>query len=196
MVKTKAAEAKSLDTDDRKRARSDFPKDTLEQAVRVAHALEEANGGRPLPPIETATALGISPGSSDLRVLLSSSLKYGLTQGSYKSERISLDPLGREIVEPTSPETQRDAQVRASLTPPTFRSIYDYFKGKKLPEKTFFENTVVREFSLPREHAEVCVRVFTTNMEFVGLVRTTKTGRWLSTDRGALPTHEQVAFWD
>jgi hypothetical protein len=62
---------------------SDFPKHPLEQALVVAEALEEKNGGKPLPPPETAIALGVSPGSSEFRVLLSSSIKYGLTTGSF-----------------------------------------------------------------------------------------------------------------
>lgn len=166
----------------RKRVQSDFPKHSLEQALRVAKALEDVNGGQPLPPIETATALGVSPGSSDFRVILSSSLKYGLTNGSYKSDRIELDEIGREIVEPKTAEERQAAIVRAAMSPPTFLSIYDYYKGKKLPEKTFFQNTVIREFYVPREHAEQCVDIFTTNMEYVGLIRTTKSGRWLSTE--------------
>ena len=186
MAKREAAAKKTDDVrPKRKRVQSDFPKDSLEQALRVARALEEANGGQPLPPIETATALGVSPGSSDFRVILSSSLKYGLTNGSYKSDRVALDELGREIVEPKTAEERQDALVRAAMRPPTFSSIYDYYKGKKLPEKTFFQNTVIREFDVPREHAEQCVAIFTTNMEYVGLIRTTKSGRWLSTEAAA-----------
>lgn len=161
---------------------SDFPKDTLEEATRVARAIEDANGGQPLPPIETATALGISPGSSDFRVLLSSSLKYGLTNGSYKSDRISLENLGRQIVEPKNAEEREAALIQAALRPSTFLSIYNYYKGKKIPEASFFQNAVVRDFSVPREHAEKCVAVFLSNMDFAGLIRATTGGRWLSTD--------------
>ena len=183
MAKRKASPKKPEDErPKRKRVQSDFPKDSLEQALRVAKALEDANGGQPLPPIETATALGVSPGSSDFRVILSSSLKYGLTAGSYRSDRIELDELGREIVEPKTEEERQAAVVQAALRPPTFSSIYEYYKGKKLPEKTFIQNTVIREFDVPREHAEPCVFIFTTNMEYVGLIRITKSGRWLSTE--------------
>src|SRR6266487_860325 len=84
----------------RGRVKSDFPKHTLDEALRVPRALSDKNGGQPLPPTETAIALGISPGSSEFRILLSSSIKYGLTSGSYNSERISLEEAGRNIVEP------------------------------------------------------------------------------------------------
>lgn len=176
--------------------KSDFPKHTLEEALRVASALEEANGGRPLPPVETATALGISPGSSDFRQLLSSSIKYGLTKGSYNQESVELEDLGRNIVEPKTPEEKHQALVAAGLNPATFRAIYDYYKGKKLPEAQFFQNTVVREFSVPKEHAEKCVSVFNSNVEFLKLVRIATTGRWLSTEgigkweQHAEPTNE------
>ena len=166
----------------RGKIKSDFPKHTLEEALRVASALEEANGGRPLPPVETATALEMSPGSSDFRNLLSSSIKYGLTKGSYNQASVELEDLGRNIVEPKTPEEKRRALVAAAFNPPTFRAIYEYYKGKKLPEAQFFQNTAVREFSIPKEHAEKCVSVFNSNMEFLKLVRIATKGRWLSTE--------------
>lgn len=180
--KAPAGDERRAEPRDPRGLRSDFPKDTLEEALRVPRAIHEANGGRPLPPTETAIALGISPGSSDLRVLLSSSLRYGLTVGSYKSERIALQPLALKVLEPTSPGEAHAALISAALAPETFRAIYDYFRGKKLPEATFFQNTVVREFNIPREHAERCVTVFNTNMEYVKLVRIATSGRWLSTE--------------
>jgi len=161
--------------------KSDFPKHTLEESLRAPQGIEDKNGGQPLPPIEMAAALDMSPGSSDFRVILSSSIKYGLTSGSFNSERVSLEEQGRNIVEATSEESRRGAIMQAALTPSTFKSIYQHFKGKKLPEATFFENTIVREFDVPREHAKKCVEVFIKNVEFVGLVRTLPSGKWLST---------------
>lgn len=144
----------------RGKLRSDFPKHTLDEAIRVAEALGETNGGQPYPPIETATALGLSPGNSEFRILLSSSIKYGLTTGSYNSEKVAIQELARKIVEPRSEEEKHAARVEAALAPPTFRGIYEYFKGKKLPsDNTFFQNTVVREFGVPGTCGEVCFGV-------------------------------------
>ena len=177
-----AAPSKPMKSDSRGKVKSDFPKHTLQDALRVAKTLEEKNGGRPLPPTEMAIALEMSPGSSDFRVILSSSIKYGLTSGSFNQERVSLTDLAKNIVEATSSQGSHDALVAAALNPATFRSIYEYFKGKKLPESTFFQNTVVREFEVPREHAEKCVNIFIAKMEQVGLVRVASTGKWLSTE--------------
>jgi predicted nucleotide-binding protein len=181
--------------DHRGRVKSDFPKHTLDEALRVAKAIADKNAGQPLPPTETAIALGISPGSSEFRTLLSSSIKYGLTSGSFNSEKVSLEHGGRNIVEPRSPEDEHKALEEAALAPPTFRAIYDYFRGKKLPDDVFFQNTLVREFGVPREHSKKCATVFVKNVERVGLVRAANTGKWLSTEahvhRGAkqLPTN-------
>lgn len=164
------------------KTKSDFPKHSLESAIKVASAIFEHNGGRPLPPTDTAIALGVSPGSSAFRILLSSSIKYGLTSGSYNQERVSLEHAGQNIVEPKSPADKRQSLIKAALTPPSFKSIFDYFKGKKLPEQTFFENTVVREFGIPRDQAKTCISVFCANMEFAGLVKNANTGKWLSSD--------------
>jgi len=178
-VETSAAGTEGK-TDSRRKIQSDFPKHTLEEALRVAKALEEANSGQPLPPIETANALGLSPGSSEFRIILSASIKYGLTSGSYTQERVSLEGLGRSIVEPRSDEEAQRAIVKAALLPPTFQAIYDYYKGKKLPEEGFFANTVVREFNVPREHAKKCIDIFNANVDFARLITVAKTGRWLS----------------
>ena len=170
-------------TNNRGKVKSDFPKHSLEEAIRVPHALEEANGGKPLPPLETANALGMSPGSSDFRQILSCSIKYGLTSGSYNQERVSLEEFGRNIVEPKSEAEKKAALLAAAMRPETFRDIYNHYRGKKLPDIEFFKNTVVREFQVPREHAEKCVSVFNSNMEYVGLVKMATTGRWLSMEQ-------------
>jgi hypothetical protein len=170
----------------RGKIKSDFPKHTLTEALKVARALADKNGGQPLPPTETAIAMGLSPGSSEFRILLSSSIKYGLTSGSFNSERISLEEAGRNIVEPRSPEDERRALIAAVLSPPTFRAIYNYFRSKKLPEEAFFVNTVTREFQVPREHAVKCVQVFTKNLEQIALIHITNTGKWLSTDTAGI----------
>lgn len=166
----------------RGKIKSEFPKHTLEQTLRVPQAIEDANGGKPMPPLDVAQAIGVSPGSSDFRVLLSSSFKYGLTDGSYKSDRISLVALGTAIVAPSSPEESQKAKSKAGLSPTVFRQIFDYYKGKKLPEQKFFENSVVREFGVPKEHATTCVKVFLQNVQYLGMIRTLTSGQWLSAD--------------
>jgi predicted nucleotide-binding protein len=169
-------------TDGKRRVQSDFPKVPLEDAVRIASAIEEANGGSPYPPNDTAFALNLSPGSSHWRTLTAASFKYGLTTGTYKSERLEITVLGQRITAPTSSEDREAALFESALAPSTFRSIFDRFKSKKIPAKEFFENTVVRDFGLPREHAAQCVEVFIKNAQFLNLTRTARDGQWLGAE--------------
>jgi predicted nucleotide-binding protein len=174
------------------RVTSDFPKHTLQHALRVAQAIHDKNSGRPLPPTETAIAIGVSPGSSDFRVLLSSSIKYGLTVGSHNGDRVSITSAGVEIVEPTDHDARARALVAAGLTPPTFRALFEALRGKKLPDPEFFRNTLVRDFGVPREHAAKCVEVFSANADFLQLVKTTPTGRWLASDVAAVVNVDEI----
>jgi len=159
---------------------SDFPKHSLVRALRVAALIENANGGKPMPPTEIAIGLEVSPGSSDFRVLLSSSHRYGLTLGSYKQPKIELTDLATAILLPFNEQGRQAAMCGAALNPPAFRGLFDHFKGKKLPEGTFLENTLVRDFGIPRLHAAKCAEVFRENLESVGLLRQATTGPWVS----------------
>jgi predicted nucleotide-binding protein len=166
----------------RRRPSTDIPLHRLADTIKVPQAIENANAGQPYPPAETALFMGMSPGSSSYWQLLSSSLRYGLTVGSYKSEKLELTDLGRGVAAPTSEEEHAAALVTAALHSPTFQAIYNHFRGKKLPEDKFFANTVIREFSVPTEIAGDCVTTFRENMEFVALLHDGPTGKWLSSD--------------
>lgn len=171
----------------RTRVQSDFPKTTLEEAIRVATAIEEANAGRPYPPTDAAIALDMSPGASQWRVLTSASFKYGLTTGTYNSDRLEMTPLAQRIVAPTSEEDRIAALFEAALAPPTFRAVFEHLKGKKIPAQTFLENTLARDFGVPKEHAAVGVTIFTKNAQFIGLTRATANGQWLGAEPTGLP---------
>ena len=110
--------------------RSDFPKDNFEESLRVAQAIEDHNSGNPLPPQEVAIALERSPGSSAFRILLSSSIKYGLTTGSFNSPRIAITDLAKDIVEPKDEESRKAATGSSVLKPELFSKVFDYYKGK------------------------------------------------------------------
>jgi len=176
-----ASEAEGNGTTPTSGGRVEFPKFTLEQAMVIPNALDR-NGGQPLPPIDAATAIGRSPGSSAFRQIAGAAGQYGLTGGSYKADRITLAEVGQAVFSPKDPEERAQALVRAALRPKLFRSVYDYYKGQKFPERQFLMNTVTREFGVSKGQAEQFVDVFTENMRHVGLIRETPGGDWLSKD--------------
>jgi hypothetical protein len=157
-----------------------FPKLPLEEALRVPRALANTNAAKPLPPIDTANALEVSPGSSGFRTLLSGSLRYGLTTGTYQSARVELDALGRSVVTPRTPDDEPEALVQAALRPSAFTALYEHYKGNKLPASRYMVNTAVREVGVMPDQAERCVEIFLANVQYVGLTRETKGGLWLA----------------
>ena len=161
---------------------SEFPKHPIKTALRVPLALEEKNSGNPMPPTEIAIAIDKSPGSSDFRMLLSSSIKYGLSTGSYNQSKVAMTPLARDIVAPTSDEAKNVALFHAAFTPPLFKSIFSAYKGKKVPDMQFFQNALVRDFGVSKDQAARCATVFYENADYLGLIRQATTGKWLASE--------------
>jgi predicted nucleotide-binding protein len=155
----------------------EFPKMSLERAVSLPDALQQ-NGGQPLTAIDLATAINVSPGSSTIRVINAASSAYGLTSGSYKS-LFKMEALGQAITAPKTEHEKAASLVTAALRPPAFAAVFEYYRGKKFPDKQFFINTVIREFDVEPKQAEQFYEIFSANVRFVGLVRSTPGGDWL-----------------
>jgi predicted nucleotide-binding protein len=172
---------------------TEFPKHPLKAALRVPLALEEKNSGNPMPPTDVAIAIDKSPGSSDFRMLLSSSIKYGLSTGSYNQSKVALTALARDIVAPTSDEAKNKALFQSAFMPPLFKSIFGSYKGKKVPDMQFFQNALVRDFGVSRDQAARCATVFYENADYLGLIRQATTGKWLASEPTGIGPQDESA---
>ena len=81
-----------------------YPVNTLQEALAVALAIKEANSGLPFARADLARAMGTTPGSSGFTTRLNSSSRYGLTNGAYNDEIVSLTHRGDGIVSPKDEE--------------------------------------------------------------------------------------------
>ena len=151
-----------------------FPKNTLEESIRVAQALEETFAGNPTRADFLVKAVGFNK-SSDWRFkdLLKSATLYGITSGSGANATIRLEKLGEDIVSPASPEQRKIALPQAFRNVPDFAAVEDFYKSKKLPEDEFFENTLIREFKIPRDRVKTFTKVFVDNLNFLKAFATT-----------------------
>lgn len=123
-------------------------------------------------PMFIADAIGRKPDSSEFRMLLSSSYRYGLTKGSYASEVIELTPLGTSIVKPVSLEKKVLDLQDASQRPDVFKRVYEYYRDGKFPiADEFFKNKLEMEFEVPREFVDECIQLLNDNGRFVGIIR-------------------------
>ena len=135
-----------------------YPIHTLEDALGVASTIQSVNAGLPFDRKLLARALGTTPASSGYTMKLNSSAKYGLTEGAYNDAEISLTQRGEAIVAPRDEHERRESLLQASMAPEVFGRFYQLLDGKRMPEDTYAQNMIQREFGiqpvLAREDAE------------------------------------------
>jgi len=154
-----------------RRTKRPYPRDSLEEALVIAKAIQEKNAGKPMKRIFVADAIGRKSGSSDFKYLLSSSFQYGLTLGTEKAEYIELTPLGQSATKPLTEKEKTNALQQAAQKPDLFKRIYEYYKDAKLPTGDFFKNVVEREFGVPREWVDECIQILVSNGEFANIIK-------------------------
>jgi len=152
-------------------ARRQFPKDALKETLTIAATIQEKNAGKPMKRLLLADAVGIKPSSTNFKYLLSSSYKYGLTEGTEKAESITLTELGQRITKPKSPQEEIKAKQEALLTPELFCKIYTHYKGSKYPAGKFFENALETEFGVHREHVKELESLLEKNGKYARIIR-------------------------
>jgi predicted nucleotide-binding protein len=155
----------------RKYAQRPFPIHSLEEALKVARALQDKNAGKPLKPLFVAEAIEIKVGSSNFREITSSSLRYGLTDGSWNSDQISLTDLGRSLTKPKSPEQELKAKQEAVLNIELFKHIYEHYKDAKFPNPdNYLKNLFASDFGLPAELFDECIKLLIENGKYARII--------------------------
>ncbi|MCC6574158.1 MAG: hypothetical protein IT462_10220 [Planctomycetes bacterium] len=164
-----------------------FPKNTLEEALKVPKAIEEKFAGNPTKAEDIVKAVGFAR-ENDWRYLnlLRSSMLYGLTSGTGATATISLEKLGEDIVSPDSPEQRQKALLEAFRKVDDFKKVEEFYKGKKIPEDEFFENTLTRQFNILRDRVQTFAQVFLANLVFLKAFRAGETSS--EQKKATLPT--------
>ena len=166
-----------------------FPKNTLEEALKVAKALEEKFAGNPTKAEDLVRAVGFNK-TNDWRFkdLLRSGILYGITAGSGETATVLLEKLGEDIVSPGSSDQRQKALLQAFRNVEDFQKVEAFYKGKKIPEDEFFENTLVRQFNIPRDRVQIFSKVFLENLNFLKAFRVSET----QGETGGLPTTKVI----
>ena len=147
-----------------------FPKNSLEDALLIPRSLEEKNAGRPMKAAQLVRAVGFNlPNDWRFLDLLRSANQYGLVLGSGANATVEMDKIGEDVVAPSSSAQRQEALVRAFRHVELFKNVEEFYGGKKIPEDEFFENTLVREFAVPRDRVKTFIDVFTKNLRYLNL---------------------------
>ena len=144
----------------------------LATTLQVAEAIADNNASRPMNRLLLAEAMNFSPNSSGFRERVAASAKYGLTEGNYSSETISLTSLGVAITRPRNEAERIEAKRAAFVTVPLFDDLFRHFTNAKLPGPDFLKNILEREpFNIDPERSAAAAEAFTEDAREVGYLR-------------------------
>jgi predicted nucleotide-binding protein len=172
---------------ERKKPQRNFPLHELKEAVRVAQTIRDENAGNPMNTLLVADALGLAPGSSNYRDLLSSSYKYGLTEGTQKALDISLTALGRDATS-SDDGTRQVALRKAAQAPNVFARFLEEFDQNKLPSTEMLPKILSTKFDVPESYSSSCADMLVANARWVGLLRDLTGGPRVMLDAAPLPS--------
>ena len=147
-----------------------YPVNTLQDALAVAVAIQEATSGLPCGRVDLARAMGTTPASSGFTTRLNSSAKYGLTEGAYNDDVVKMTRRGDAIVAPSDAAERQRSLYHAALAPDVFRGFYEMLDGKQLPEDEFTRNMIRREFTIHPELAAECLAIAKANGVVSGII--------------------------
>lgn len=151
---------------------TDFPRMTLEEALSVPRALYQEYAGDPTAPHDVAIAVGNSPTSSVWRVLSGAANGYGLTDGAYSAETISLTDLGRHIVAPTAEGEKERGLLKAALQPTILKEFFEKYDRANLPSPEILRNVLVK-MGIPQDRVDEAAEIIRANGQFAGILRDT-----------------------
>jgi hypothetical protein len=162
-----------------------FPKHTLDDAIRVAKAIEDKNAGNPMRADILARAVGFNQPDWRFQDLVRSGRMYGMVSGAGSKATVGLEKIGHDIVAPSSPEQRQEALRQAFHSVDTFKKVDDFYKGKQIPEDEYFLNTLTRDFGISRDRVEKFAEVFAANLQFLRSFN-------ISTETSPRPTVSEV----
>ena len=166
-----------------------FPSLSLNKATRLAKAIWDDFAGRGAPPHDIALAIDMTPTGGGWRELVGASSAFGLTAGTYTSQEIKLTTLGRRVVAPEDEGDDRNAMVEAVLKPTIVKAFFEKYDKSKFPQDRIAANVLV-SLGLPQDRAESAVAALKEIGGEVGIIRDTRTGKFVSIK---LPTNATVA---
>ena len=103
------------------------------EALVLAQSLQDNFAGKNAPPHQLARAMDISPTSSRWQSLSGAAVAYGLTDGAYSANDISLTPLGRRIVATEIDGDDVKAKLEAALKPGIMRKFFTRYNPPASP---------------------------------------------------------------
>jgi hypothetical protein len=147
-----------------------FPKNSLEEAIKLVQQIEEKYAGKKTKATDLVKLVGFHKVNDwRFKELLRSANLYELTKGSGEKATIEPTPLSGDIISPKGPAQRQDALVNAFNNVELFAKVSQHYAGKRIPEDEYFENTLIREYGIPKDRVKIFTKVFTDNLTYLKL---------------------------
>lgn len=172
-MKKRIEKVNSADKVNRKISQNDVPKFRLEKAIEVPQAIWDNFAGHPTSPIQLASAMNISPTSSNWQELPGSAMAYGLTTGSYNAQHITVTELGKRIVAPKEEDEDKKAIVEAVLKPRILKEFFTKYNKAKFPKDVIATNVLI-DMGVPSSKAEQVLNIVKENGMYAGILKEIK----------------------
>jgi hypothetical protein len=153
------------------RKKRNFPKHRLEEALVVAQKITDEAAGKHFKRLLLADALGIKPASSNFGYLLSSSIRYQLTEGSEKASEITLTTTGVSATQTADAQRRLMALRTAAFAPEVFSKFYRNFVDHKIPTAEMLKKLLISDYGVPADVVDECAKILLANGHFVGIIR-------------------------
>ena len=149
-----------------------YPGVTFEESLQLALGIQEHAAGQKVRRLTLFDKIGKSPSSGPSRSMVTNSAKYGLSEGSYNAEYLSLTKDGDLASSPeASPRELAKARFKLAIEGiPVFKSLYDRLVGNKLPSREVLRD-YAGEFGVEDKDRPACVDIFLGNAKFIGLLK-------------------------
>jgi predicted nucleotide-binding protein len=171
-------------------SQGEIPSLSLDKALRVATAIGENYGYKPSSPLQVAKALDISPTTGGFKTLTGASIAYGLTNGGYNADSISIAPLGMRIVRPTVDGDDLAAKREALLKPRVIREFLQKYDAAPFPKDAIAQN-VLMEMGVPQERTADALKLIVEGANAVGFLQTIKDRKYVELAGTAAPVVDQ-----
>lgn len=155
-----------------KRASRPFPAVPFEEAMEFAKQMFAYGSGQPVRRVSFFDHIKKSPESGASRMLITNSNKYGLTEGGYAADMLSLTDTGKKCVDEDVPNRER-ARARVQLSVlgiEPFAKMYEKLNGNKVPARAALLDQA-KDVDVPEELVDEAVDNFVLNLRFVGLLQ-------------------------
>lgn len=146
------------------------PSVDLETALIIPRAIKDNFAGQATAPLLVADACGIKPASSNWRTITGAAVAYGLTNGGYNAQEISLTPLGERIVSPLIEGDDEVALKEAVLKPTILAEFYHQYDRNKLP-KTEIAFNILQKKGVPAERLQSAWEILRANASKTNILR-------------------------